>query len=212
MSEPEKKQKIEITVDNKGTEKLVEILEKERKEKEEKEKGKTELSLNDIKIQAVQKFGRPDLFLCANSKEELSDSITSYINEIANKGKQAPSGSAPLNPEQYGQKKEDLYTKKYSSYHEMIDELLDTMHNGTPIEQANATSYYEAILKKWVLEKKRNANVPEAFYDPNLPENLPELKELSGFKVPVRKEEGDIGKILLAWKKQREKLLKGEQA
>jgi len=206
MSEDkEKKTKVEITVDNRATEKLVEILEKERQEKETKTEEK---SLSDLKIQAIQKFGRADLFLQAETKEMLSSMLTNYINEIAeqNNPSQTPSGSAPLNDAQYGRGKEDLYRKKYSSRYEMVSDLVKKSHEGN----SEASSYLDSLMKKYVLDKKNSPERVEGFHNPNSPEALAELDLVQKGEVltPRNPEDGDIGKILHAWKQERMRRMK----
>jgi hypothetical protein len=206
MSE-EKKQKVEITVDNKATEKLVEILEKERQEKEAKE---SEDDLATKKLQAYQKFHNP-MFLDAPDKETLNAMLTNYINELAEKSQRNPnpSGTAPLNSAQYGTKEENLYEKKYSSHYEMVSDLINKSHNGNE----EAQSYLNSLMKKYILDKRQNPQRIEGFHNPNSPEALQELDLVRKGDVlmPRDPKDGDIGRILNSWKLERMRRMKGEK-
>jgi hypothetical protein len=195
MNEDSKKKEIEVKIDTERTELLARENERLKIEKEQRE-GKTESSLADLKIQAVQKFGRPDLFLQAESKETLNAMLTNYINELAEKSQRNPnpSGSAPLNREQYGTKETNLYSKKYGSHYEMVSDLIEKSHNGNE----EAASYLNSLMKAYVFSKKRNLSTPEGFYDPNSPEALQQLDLVRKGDVltPRDPKDGDIGKVL----------------
>ena len=197
-----KEKKFDITFDTSQTNEIIRENERLKIEKEQRE-GKTESSLADLKIQAIQKFGRADLFLQAETKEMLSSMLTNYINELAeqNNPTQTPSGSAPLNDAQYGRGKEDLYRKKYSSQSEMVNDLVKKSHEGNE----EAQSYLNSLLKKYMLDKKNSPERVEGFHNPNSPEALAELDLVQKGEVltPRDPNDGDIGKILHAWKLER---------
>ena len=211
MSEDEKKKnvKVEIVVDNKATEKLVSILEKEREEK-----AKAEPDLADLKIQAIQKFGRPDLFLQADTKEKLNAILTSYINELAERANptQKPSGSAPANDFQYGRGKEDLYTRKFLDSAEMVSELRRLAHEGTPQERADSEHYLNELWKKYILDKRSQPTRSEPSVNSNSPESLLELDlvQRDGFLTPRNKEDGDAQKLQKAWREARKRKMENQ--
>jgi hypothetical protein len=67
-------------------------------------------------------------------------------------------------------------------------------------------------MKQYVFSKKRNLSVPEGFFDPNSPEALSQLDLVrkDGYLTPRDPKDGDIGKILNAWKLERTRRMKGE--
>jgi len=192
----EKKTRVEITVDNKGTEELVKIL-KEKEQKEVKD------DLAERKIQAYQKF-HIEGFLDATSKEDLNMMLTSHINALMERDKPTPAGFAPLNSEQMGQRKENLYEKKFGTYYEMVMHLTDISHGNSP-QAEEAKSYLNSLMKKYVLDKRNNPERVEGFHNPNSPEALAQLDLVQKGEVltPRNPEDGDIGKILHAWKLER---------
>jgi hypothetical protein len=194
---------IDITLDTSKTEALARENERLKMEKE-----KNEPSLNDLKIQAVQKFGRPDLFLDAESKESLSARLTNYINELAKNSNPKPSGTAPANAQQYGQKSEDLYTKPYSSHQEMVEDLRKKSAEGNP----EAKQYLDSLIKKWILDKRENPTRPEPSYNPNSPESLLDLDlvEKNGFLTPRNKEDSEIGQLQKRWREERKRRMEGK--
>lgn len=211
MSDENKEAKLRITVDNKSTEELVKIL-KEKEEKEKVEKD-PESDLAEKKIQAIQKFGRPDLFLQADTKEKLSAILSSYINELVERANptQKPSGSA-LVPQQYGAKPEDLYTRKFFDSQEMVSELRRLSHEGTPREKAEAEHYLNEIWKKYVLDKRSNPTRAEPSQNPNTPESLLELGLVQKGEnlTPANPEDGDLGKLQRKWREERKRKMTGE--
>lgn len=194
MPEEKKEKKFDITFDTSQTNEI--IRENERLKIAQEQKDKNEPNLTDLKIQAIQKFGRPDLFLQAESKETLNAMLTNYINELAEKSQRNPNpaGSAPLNSEQYGQKETNLYEKKYSSHYEMVSDLINKSHAGN----TEAQSYLNSLMKQYVFSKKRNLSTPEGFYDPNSSEALQrlDLVQKDGILTPRDPRDGDIGKVL----------------
>jgi len=207
--EDEKKAKsLHITVDSKQMEQLATDLAKEKikNEKLEDEKLKqgedkpllfnSDSDLATRKIQVWEKF-HDERMLSAQTKEELTQMVTNLVNEVAVSRTKAPSGSAPLNSQQMGSDgQDDLYKHRFSNEKEMISTLLKLSREN----DQNAKSYLDAMLQNYVKAKKQNPNVPDAYFDPNAPENLPLLKKEGQFLVPVDPKEGDIGKILEAWK------------
>jgi hypothetical protein len=156
-------------------------------------------TLEKRKLQAYEKFHQ-EKFLKAESKQELNDMITNLVNEVAEKRKEAPEGSAPLNSQQMGfNGQDDLYKHRFQNEKELVSTLRDLAHSGSE----EAKSYLDALMVQFIKSKKQNPNSPDNSYDSNSPENLPLLKREGQFLTPVRKEEGDIGKILEAWKRER---------
>jgi len=206
MSEDSKKKEITVEVDTKRTEALARENERLLIEKEQKENS----DLAERKIQAYQKFKNP-MFLDAPDKETLSAMLTNYISELAEKSQRNPnpSGSAPLNREQYGQKEENLYEKKYSSHYEMVNDLINKSHAGNE----EAQSYLDSLMKQYAFSKHRNLSAPEGFYDPNSPEALQQLDLVrkDGYLTPRDSKDGDIGRILEAWKQERKKRMEGNK-
>ena len=207
-----KSKSLKITVDSEQMKQLAMDLAKEKikNEKLEDEKLKqaedkpllfnSDSDLATRKIQVYEKF-HDERFLKAESKEELSQMVTNLVNEVAEKRKPTPSGgSAPMNDKQFpNQNVDDLYRHKFSNEKEMVQTLQKLSREG----DSNAKSYLDALLSQYIKAKKANPNVPDAFYDPNAPENLPDLKHEGGFLTPVDKSEGDIGRLLEQWKQQR---------
>jgi len=204
----EKKTKVEIVVDNKATEKLVSILEKERTEKEQ---AKTESSLNDLIVQTTRKFGRADLWTQATSKEMLNAMLTNFINEVSSQSKaKEQGGNAPLNAQQYGAKSEDLYTRKFYDSQQMVSELRRLSHEGTPQEKQEAEHYLNELWKKYILDKRSQPTRSEASQNSNTPEALSELDlvQRDGFLTPRNKEDGDIQKLQRAWRLERKRKMR----
>lgn len=152
------------------------------------------------KLQVWEKF-HDERFLSATTKEELNQMVTNLVNEVAASRKQAPSGSAPMNSQQMGSigQNDDLYRHKFANEKEMVQTLQKLSREG----DQNAKSYLDALLSQYIKAKKANPNQPDQFYDPNAPENLPDLVKQGEFLTPVRKEDGDIGKILEQFKRER---------
>ena len=195
MTEP---QKINIVVDNKATEKLAEILEKERLEKK--------FDLAEKKQQLYDEIG-DSRFLTAQSKEELMAITNELMTETARRLKGTPAGSAYANDAQYG-RSNDLYKRKFNSDKEMVDAILEDMHGSDAKKAEIARSYYDGLLGKWIMAKRNKQGLDE-FFNPNAIENLPPLtKTPEGFMVPQNKSEGDIGKILRNWKLERDRKAK----
>lgn len=185
------------------TEKVLDKSENKRilfKDEEEKNiQFNSSDSLEARKLQAYEKFHQ-EKFLKAESKQELNDMITNLVNEVAVSRTKTPEGSAPLNSQQMGSNgQDDLYKHRFANEKEMISTLRDLARTG----DENAKSYLDALLAQYIKAKKQNPNTPDVPYDPNAPENMPDLKKEGQFLTPVRKEEGDIGKILEAWKRER---------
>jgi hypothetical protein len=205
MSE-EKKEKINVSIDTKRTEELVrenEKLKQQLRNIGEKDLNKDDNDLLEHKVQAFKKFNDPHVLDC-QTQEELSNYVTNLINEALKHQKGTPTGSAPMNDSQLGKSTESLFNRKFGSEKEMVESIIDQMNNGATQElRDEAKSYYAALLKKWIQTRKREPNAPEGFFNPNLPENLPLLKEEHGFKVPENPEEGDIGKLLKKWREER---------
>jgi len=215
MSNEKKDDKaIKITVDNEQTKKLAKELAVSELKNEllQQEKENPEPSLNDLKMQAIEKFGRADLWTQATSKAQLRDMITNFINSVAEQSKGSPSGSAPLNSAQMGQS-QDLWTKKYEDYPSMIKELRQKAHAGN----REAQSYLDQLLTKYGEWKHLNPTVPEQAHNPNSQEELLDLHlvKKGDFLTPENPENGDIGKILAQWKVERLRKMgiepKGEQ-
>jgi hypothetical protein len=211
MSEDEKKAKsLHITVDSEQMKQMALDLAKEKikNEKLEEEKLKqaedkniqfnSSDSLEARKLQAYEKFHQ-ERFLKAESKDELNDMITDLVNEATQKRKEVPEGSAPLNSQQMGSNgQDDLYKHRFANEKEMISTLRDLARTG----DENAKSYLDALMAQFIRAKKQNPNVPDAYFDPNAPENMPLCHKEGQFLVP-EKGQGDIGKILEAWKRER---------
>jgi len=189
--------KVDIDVDanNPEARKFVqEIL----KKKDEQQTQQPDLA--DKKIQVYKRFGDSRALDCS-TVEELRDLVTQIIDERA--PRQTPAGSAPMNSQQMGFS-DDLYKRKFSSDKEMVDALLTDMHSSDPQKAAIAKSYYDKMLGIWVRDKRQKQGL-DGFYDPNRIENLPVLKDVNGFKVPVDPSEGDIGRIQKAWRMERKR-------
>jgi len=189
--------KIDIDVDanNPEARKFVqEIL----KKKDEQQTQQPDLA--DKKIQVFQKFHDSRALDCQTT-EELRDLVTQIIDSRA--PRQTPTGSAPLNQAQYGQK-DDLYTHHYSDFGSMVSDLTEKMRNApTEQERREAQDYYNSLLKKWVQTQKRNPEVPSGFYDPNLPENLPSDLKRTPEGFLVSENEGDLQKLQARWRAER---------
>lgn len=189
MSNENQQANVKITVDNKGTEELVKLL----KEKEQKKED----SLAEHKLQAYQKFNDTK-FLDAQSQEELSNMLTAHINDLAQKAKGTPSGSAPLSKAQFGQKEYSLYEKPYNR--ETLDELQKLSAEGNQ----EAKDILTAILKKWAIDKRRQ-NTPEDSFNPNSKEALERLDliEKDGFLTPRNKDDSEVGRLQARWRAER---------
>lgn len=214
MSEEKKDQKIKITVDNEQTKALAEELARERikndKLVDKIASNEVKEDHNDLatrKLQAFEKFHNEN-FLHAETTSELSQMITNYINDIASKGKGEPSGSAPANAQQYGAKPEDLYTKPYSSYQEMVQDLRKKSAEGNP----EAKQYLDSLIKKWILDKRENPTRPEPSFNPNTPESLSDLDLVQKGEnlTPQNKEDGDLQRLQKRWREERKRRMEGK--
>lgn len=150
------------------------------------------------KIQCYERF-KDERFLSSEitTKEQLSQAVTNLVNEVANSRTKTPEGSAPLNDRQMGSNSQidDLYRHKFQNEKELVSTLQKLSREGS----TEAKSYLDALMVQYIKAKKANPNQPDAFYDPNSPENLPDLHKEGQFLVP-EKGQGDIGKILEHWK------------
>lgn len=196
---------IKVTVDNEQTKILAEELARERLKNERlvdtlarREIQGDNSDLATRKLQVYQKFGDSKALDCQTT-EELRDLVTSLINERA--PNPTPAGSAPLNSAQYGQS-DDLYKRRFPDQKSMIDALLADMHGSDPRKAEIARSYYDKMLAIWIKSKRSKQGLDD-FFDPNRVENLPLLKDVNGFKVPVDPSEGDIGRLQKMWRAER---------
>ena len=221
MSEQNDKNKkeIRVTVDNEQTKSLALELAQEKIKNEKlvdriagKEVKEDHDDLAEKKLQAIAKFGRPDLFLQADTKEKLSAIMTSYINELAERANptQKAGGTAPANAQQYGIKSEDLYTRKFLDSQEMVSELRRLSKEGTPQEKADSEHYLNELWKKYVLDKRANPTRSEPSQNPNTPEALSELDlvQKDGFLTPRNKEDGDLGALQRKWRLERKRKMR----
>jgi hypothetical protein len=145
-------------------------------------------SLADKKIQVYKEFG-DEKALDATSTEELKNFVTQKVKDAAEKSRGIPSGSALVDA-QFGRRPDDLYTHKFENYGELIKELRERAKTSR-----EAQSYLDSITEI-ALRTMKDPNQRIPFYNPNDPVNLPPLKDEGGFKVPVKKEQGDIGKLI----------------
>jgi hypothetical protein len=211
MTEENKEAKLRITVDNKSTEKVLELLEKERVEKEKQKDPEADLA--EKKLQAYQKFKNP-MFLEAPDKATLSAMLSNYISELAERANPTskPSGS-PLVPQQYGAKPEDLYTKKFLDSQQMVSELRRLSKEGTPQERADSEHYLNELWRKYVLDKRAMPTRSEPSVNPNSPESLTELGlvKKDGFLTPANPEDGDLGQLQKKWREERKRRMENQQ-
>jgi hypothetical protein len=205
IEQPKKEKEIKITVDNEQTKLLSNELARKNLQYEhvvsvnehlaerlaEREVKDDHSDLDSKKLQVYERFHDSRALDCSTT-EELRDLVTAIIDSRA--PRQTPAGSAPMNPQQMGQS-DDLYRRKFSSDKEMVDAILADMHGSDPKKAEIAKSYYDSLLGQWVKSKRQTQGL-DPFYDPNRVENLPALKDVNGFKVPVDKDEGDIGRIM----------------
>lgn len=201
-AEKKKKQDINVSIDTARTEALA--RESERLKIENEKLKKDEPTLSDLIIQTTKKFGRGDLWMQATSKQMLSAMVENHINSTVKENEElkrgVPAGS-PLVQQQYDSRPQDLFTKKFESDEQMIRELQDLKRAGN----REAASYLDQMLQIWANHKRTTEARDQSAYNPNLPENLPPLKEVSGTsaRTPVRVEQGDIQSILSRWRKER---------
>ncbi len=199
MSEEQQKQKINVEIDTRRTEELSRENERLRIKAEELEE-KLRLSAEAHIKKKMQELGLPldRLPEFMNNPEALKEYTP----------RQTPSGSAPMNSRQMGIQEDSLYKRRFQNTPEgqklMVDSILDQMHFGkTQQERDEATSYYNAMLMQWIRSKKQKQDLDE-FYNPNLPQNIPDLKTVEGgYQVPRNADEGDVGKIFAKFRAER---------
>lgn len=202
--------KIRIEVDSKGSDRLASIIEQERAEKAKEKDPEEELA--SAKLKMYEKFNKNPMFLDATSKEQLSAMVENYVNTAIERDKPKPSGNAPLNAQQYGQKSEDLYTRKFSSSEEMVSELRRLSHEGSSQEKEEADRYLNALFRQYALDKRANPTRPEPAKNPNSPESLLELDlvQKNGFLTPRNKEDSEIGQLQKKWREERKRRMEGK--
>lgn len=158
-------------------------------------------TLAQRKLQTYEKFGKDDRFLQVKTQQELTDLITQKVNEATEKYKPAPTGSAPLNSQQMGTRT-DLYHMKFDNPKQMVETLSKMAREGN----VEAKSYLDSITARWIDAKKKNPQIPDPYFDPNAPENLPLMKKIGEFVpegvTPQDPTEGTLGGIVEAWRQQ----------
>jgi hypothetical protein len=198
--EQKKKQNISVSIDTKETERLV------RENEQLKQKlGKSEDDIAEIKLKMYKDTGEVRYLDC-QTKTEMKDLTDSLFKETVERRKGIPSGS-PLTDAQYGKSTGSLFSRKFESEKEMVDEILRCMHSPEPKEASEGKEAYEAFMRKWIMDKKRNPTRPEPNFDPNSPEALLDLHlvEKDGFLSPASREDGDIGRLQKQWRTQRKR-------
>lgn len=116
--------------------------------------------------------------------------------------RQTPSGSAPLNAQQYGQS-DDIYRRRFPDQKSMVDAILSDMH-GSDLQKAEvARSYYNKMLELWVRSKRETQKYDENFFNPNLPQNMPSDLKRTPEGFLVSENEGDIKRITNSWRAER---------
>jgi hypothetical protein len=138
------------------------------------------------KIQVWEKF-HDERFLSATTKEELSSMLTNYINEVAEKRKPAPSGSAPLQSDY----QEFQKSGTYPSHKALVEDLYRREREG----DVTAHQILNKLFDKHFREFKKQSQTPDKLLDPNSKEALEELNliQKNGFLQPANPEDGDIG-------------------
>jgi hypothetical protein len=125
-----------------------------------------------------------------------------------------PSGSAPLQGQYEQQVNDDIMRHKFNSVKEMIDTVRAKAQTG----DTQAQKILDALLSKYIKDKKTNPSVGDSFYDPNAPENLGKLVKKDGLLVLEDQTQGDLGKLVEDWRNKnarvrnaRRKMQEGEQ-
>jgi len=211
--ENNKKEKISVKIDTERTELLARENERLKIEKERREDPESDLA--EKKLQAIQKFGKPELWMQATSKDMLSSMLTNYISELAERANptQKPSGTARCDtPQQMGLKPEDLYTRKFYDSQQMVSELRRLSKEGTPQEKADSEHYLNELWKKYVLDKRSQPTRAEPNLNPNAPEELLSLglKQKDGFLTPANPEDGDLGQLQRKWRLERKRRMENQ--
>lgn len=211
MSEENKeKQKVNVTLDTRETERLA--RESERLKMQLEKEGKTpdtgNFNLAEKKLEMFEQTGNK-LYLDCKTREEIKNLTTSLMREVTKHG--TPSGS-PLVNQQYGVKNEGLFSRKFDSEKEMVDTILEYMHSEDLSKASEGKEAYEAFLKKWIMDKRQNPTRPEPSYSPNSPEALLDLglESKDGFLSPKDKNSGDLGKLQALWRAKRKKMMEGK--
>jgi hypothetical protein len=213
MSE-NKEARLRITVDNKSTEKVLEILERERLEKEKAEHDnparfpkptlqEENQTLKDTLSLVAEQQTLKKLDSLGIKSEELRDKyranpelLNAYEDGLKGKGRSSPSGTAPLNSAQWGENGQpptydahgDLINKKYPSYEAMIENLHDREAIfGRSQKGLQATKMLEALTRKF-FEAHKETNSPVPIYQ----KPLPKLVEAHGLRVAEDPSQGDL--------------------
>ncbi|MGD0158862.1 MAG: hypothetical protein ABSB89_01025 [Candidatus Bathyarchaeia archaeon] len=194
----DKKVKVQIDVNNKGTEELVKLL----KEKEAKENEGFDLA---GKIAEANEKFHTQMFSQAQNRQMLASMITSFVNDIASRTNPTPpsTGTAPLNDAQYGARPQDLYTKPYTDFQSLVKDLREKARSGSK----EAESYLNSLFEKHRELKMQDPHRPEPSYNPNSPEALEELNlvKKDGFLTPSKVEDGDLGQLQKKWREERKR-------
>jgi hypothetical protein len=170
------------------------LLENAKANEDENQDLKSKLGLAAEK--ALQKK-KQELGLNPNSSMT-PDEVLAYekgLQEKNSNGK-GPSGTAPLNRAQLGERGTDLYHTRFSNPQELISTLQKLSHEGN----AEAQSYLDKLTEQFVRVYIHGKKPLEEYHDPNSPENLPDLKKEGNYLTPVRKEEGDLGRLIDSWR------------
>lgn len=184
----EKSKKLTLSGDPSTVRAARDILEKEmskRKSASELEEENEDLK-SKLGLIAEKAFEKKKQELgCSDSEIDTPDKLLAWEKGKTGKGEGSPSGSAPLNSFQLGEKQKN---GSYSSVEEMINDLRDRaeVFRGTP--QGNqAEKILNQLLQKGLAGQKETNQLFKQYQPP-----IPELIEKDGLKVPANKDEGDL--------------------
>lgn len=195
LGEALKKGEFKITVDDTAMKQMAETnaeLKQKVKELEQKEGESFDL---EAKRKELAKDFNDKRFLEAENKQELAQMVAEAVKEAQEIKQGKPTGSAPMNDRQLGVSQgSDIMTQKFNSTKDMIAELRRREKSVNAQTSQEAKKILEALYRK-SLEAQKQSGQAIPLFDPNNPENLPELKEEHGFKTPIDPTTGDLGEF-----------------